>query len=189
MIGLKPPAQQARRARRARSGAMGVAQRLQWPTLGLVVVIHGGWLAATFWSDRLPLAALIAVGGWLIAWRGSLQHEIIHGHPTRWRRLNDALAAAPLGLWLPFEAYRRAHIDHHASDALTDPNHDPESRYLRAGGGLDYRARHGLAELQASLLGRLTLGPIVEIIGFLIGQAGAAMATRRGCARRGSCTA
>ena len=59
----------------------------------------------------------------------SLQHEIIHNHPTRWRRLNRALGTWPLVLWLPFEIYRRTHLQHHNDNRLTDPLEDPESYY------------------------------------------------------------
>jgi fatty acid desaturase len=140
---------------------------IEWPTVFLALVIHAGWLAATFWHDRLPPLALFAIGGWLIAWHGSLQHEIIHGHPTPWRRVNALLGAAPLNLWLPFEVYRRSHLAHHAVEHLTDPAHDPESRYLAPG---DRAMRRAFARAQATLLGRLILGPILEIGGFLAGQ-------------------
>ena len=57
-----------------------------------------------------PLAARggRARGGVLITLHSSLQHEIVHGHPTRWLGVNRLLAMLPLSLWLPFERYRRA---------------------------------------------------------------------------------
>jgi fatty acid desaturase len=141
---------------------------IEWPTLVLALAIHAGWLAATFWHDRIPPLVLLALGGWLIAWHGSLQHEIIHGHPTPWRPINTLLAAAPLSLWLPFEAYRRSHLAHHAAERMTDPAHDPESRYLApATGGV----KRALAQAQSTLLGRLILGPLIDITSFLTGQA------------------
>jgi len=135
---------------------------LEWPTLVVAVAIYGGWLAATWWHDALPWAPRIAVGGWLIAWHGSLQHEVIHGHPTPWRRVNTLIGSIPLALWLPFERYRRTHLSHHATERVTEPGADPESRYLapRAGApGLERR----IAALQASLAGRMLLGPFVEV--------------------------
>jgi fatty acid desaturase len=132
----------------------------EWPTLGLAVVIYGMWAATTFFHARLPWPLLALLGGWVTAWHGSLQHEIIHGHPTRSPRLNTIIGFAPLSLWLPFEAYRQSHLAHHATEHLTDPAHDPEARYLPASA----RSAHRLAAtLQASLLGRLILGPFVEI--------------------------
>ncbi len=141
---------------------------VDWRTLGLAVVIYGGWGAATVFHAKLAWPVLLVIGGWLTAWHGSLQHEIIHGHPTRSRRLNTALGFAPLNLWLPFEAYRESHLAHHASHHLTDPRHDPEARYLPETAG---PLRRALAAVQATLLGRLTLGPLVEIGGFLVDEA------------------
>ena len=138
---------------------------VDWRTLGLAVVIYGGWGAATVFHAKLAWPALLVIGGWLTAWHGSLQHEIIHGHPTRSRRVNTALGFAPLSLWLPFEAYRESHLAHHASHHLTDPRHDPEARYLPEAAG---PLRRGLAAVQATLAGRLILGPFVEIGGFLV---------------------
>jgi fatty acid desaturase len=145
-------------------------ESIEWPTIGLFILIHGLWLATTFWWVRLPWPALAVAGGWIVAWHGSLQHEVIHGHPTPWRRLNAALASAPLSLWMPLGLYRRSHLDHHAAEVLTDPVHDPESRYLTRGAGLGYEVRKRLASLQAPLLGRLLLGPVVEIAAFLASQ-------------------
>jgi len=142
---------------------------VEWPTLGLAAVIYGLWAAATFFHDRLPWPLLALVGGWSVAWHGSLQHEIIHGHPTRSRRLNTILGFAPLSLWLPFEAYRQSHLAHHATEHLTDPRHDPEARYLPASASF---ARRTAAALQASLLGRLVLGPFIEVAGFWWDEAG-----------------
>jgi len=152
------------------SKAVGELDRraVDWRTLGLAAIIYGGWGAATFFHAKLAWPVLLAVGGWLTAWHGSLQHEIIHGHPTRSRRLNTAIGFMPLSLWLPFEAYRDSHLAHHASPHLTDPDHDPEARYLSATAG---PLRRALAGVQATLLGRLVLGPFVEIGGFLIDEA------------------
>jgi fatty acid desaturase len=138
-------------------------------------VIYGLWAAATFFHDRLPWPLLGLVGGWVIAWHGSLQHEIIHGHPTRSRRINTLIGFAPLSLWLPFEVYRQSHLAHHATEHLTDPHYDPEARYLPAAAPL---ARRWAAVLQATLLGRLVLGPLIEIGVFCLAE------TRRVIIRR-----
>jgi fatty acid desaturase len=92
---------------------------LEWPTLGLAAAIYGGWVLATLYHARLPMLLLVAVGGWLTAWHGSLQHEVIHDHPTPWRGVNTAMALPPLSLWLPFDIYRRSHRIHHVLEHLT----------------------------------------------------------------------
>ena len=139
-----------------------------WPTLGLAITIYGLWGSATFFHAEIAWPFLALAGGWLTAWHGSLQHEIIHGHPTPSRRLNTLIGLPPLSLWLPFEAYRQSHLAHHATEHLTDPAHDPEARYLPASASRPHRAA---AALQASLLGRLILGPFIEIAGFWLIEA------------------
>lgn len=136
---------------------------LELPTLLLAAAIYGGWLAATFYHASIPTPVLLLIGGWLIAWHGSLQHETIHGHPTRWRWLNDAIGFPPLALWLPYPLYRRSHVAHHRSPSITDPLRDPESRYVADDRGF---AAIG-ARMQATLLGRLLLGPPLAIASLL----------------------
>jgi fatty acid desaturase len=145
---------------------------VEWPTAALAMVIYGGWAVLTFFHAALPPWLLLPLGAWLVAWHGSLQHEIIHGHPTRWRRLNTAIAFPPLSLWLPYEHYRRTHLAHHRDERLTDPLDDPESFYWEAGawerlGG----AGRALVRLQSTLLGRLLLGPAWCIGRFLVAEA------------------
>ena len=144
---------------------------VEWPTLLLAGVIYAGWIAATRLHDQLHPVALALLGGWLIAWHGSLQHEVIHGHPTPWRRLNDALAALPLSLWLPYEIYRRSHLRHHASEHLAHPAHDPEARYLPVGSGWRHGVALAAARAQSTLAGRLALGPIIDAARFLAAEA------------------
>ena len=76
-----------------------------WPTL---FVIAGFWitlLGLVFTSDRLPGVVVVVGLGILGCLYMSLQHEVIHGHPTRSRRVNHALVGVPLGLMLPFARY------------------------------------------------------------------------------------
>ena len=150
------------------SKARSALASIEWPTVVLAAVIYGGWIAATRLHDRLPPPVLALLGGWLVAWHGSLQHEAIHGHPTRSARLNAALVGAPLSLWLPYPIYRRSHLAHHAAERLADPAHDPEARYLPAHTGPLAKA---IGQAQATLAGRLVIGPFVEITGFLAGEA------------------
>ena len=152
---------------------MGVADRtervplsVEWPTLALALAIYGGWLAVTAWHAALPGPLLFALGAWLVAWQGSLQHEVIHGHPTPRRWVNDAIGFAPLSLWLPYAIYRRDHMAHHGTDHLTDPFDDTESNYLPRRGGL----AHVFAALEATLAGRIVFGPPIRAVRFWIGE-------------------
>jgi fatty acid desaturase len=130
------------------------------PTWLLAAAIYGGWFALTWAHGRLPWWAVLPLGGWLLAWHGSLQHEAIHGHPTRSRRVNALVAGLPLWLWLPFGLYRESHLAHHRDERITDPVEDPESFYVtpavwsRIG-----PVGRGLLWIHQTLLGRLVLGP------------------------------
>jgi fatty acid desaturase len=135
-------------------------------------MIHGGWFATASLWRHIPMVLLAALGGWFVAWHASLQHEVIHGHPTRWRRLNEAIGGLPLSLWLPYELYRKSHLRHHNDEMLTDPIEDPESAYLT----LDRWQRMGpvarlLIRFGATLAGRLLIGPAVMIGGLLASEA------------------
>jgi fatty acid desaturase len=143
-------------------------RRVEWPTILLAVVIYGGWLAVTYFHASLPAWLVVAAGAWLVAWHSSLQHEILHGHPTRSRRFNRGLASVPLSIWLPYESYRVSHLRHHHDERLTDPLDDPESRYLTTHdwGGLSLLGRT-LLRAQKTLLGRLVIGPLWAVGGFL----------------------
>ncbi len=142
------------------------AARTAWPTIVLAALVYAGWGLATAWHAALPWPVLMLAGGWLLAWQGSLQHETIHGHPTRWRTVNDAIGFAPLSLWLPYRLYRRSHIAHHGAAVITDPGHDPESRYRSQDGGVAGM----LGWLQATLIGQLVFGPPIAVARFLLAE-------------------
>ncbi|WP_260591582.1 fatty acid desaturase [Sphingomonas sp. TF3] len=137
-----------------------------WPTALVAGTIYGAWSALTLWHDALPLPVLLLLGGWIVAWHGSLQHETIHGHPTSIPAINQAIGFVPLSLWLPYACYRRSHIAHHASPAITDPLADPESRYVDRHRGVAWLA----ARLQSTLFGHMLIGPPIAIVRFLIDE-------------------
>jgi fatty acid desaturase len=149
-----------------------VRRTVEWPTVALAVFIYALWFGATWFWRALHSPLLAALGGVAVAWHMSLQHEIIHNHPTRWRRLNRAIGTWPLALWLPFEIYRITHLQHHNDLRLTDPLEDPESYYLTAE---QWRALgplgRGLTREQSTLAGRLLLGPASAMARFWGGEA------------------
>ena len=125
-----------------------------------------------------------ALGAALLALQSSMQHEFIHGHPTAWRRLNRALGAVPLTLWLPFESYRRTHLVHHCDERLTDPFDDPETQYWTAE---DWTALGPLGRafimVHSTLAGRLVFGPAWNIGRYLANEAKALAAGDRATRR------
>jgi len=143
----------------------------EWPTVALAALIYGGWLGVTYFHSALPWWVVSPAGAWLVAWQGSLQHEVVHGHPTRWRRLNRLLALPALSLWLPYESYRVSHLMHHRDERLTDPLDDPESFYWtkELWGSLG-RIWYLPLRLQTTLAGRLLLGPAWIVPRYLIKQ-------------------
>jgi fatty acid desaturase len=159
---------------------VGVRPSVEWPTLALGALIYLGWLALTYWHEQLPLWLLLPLGAYLIAWHSSFQHEVLHGHPTRSRRINWWLGYPPLALWLPFERYRLTHLSHHRDERLTDPFDDPETNYVEPSVWAAAPAwQRGIRRATSTLFGRLTLGPFVGISRWLHGEARAMIAGDR----------
>jgi fatty acid desaturase len=144
------------------------------PTFMVALIVHAAWLWLTWYGARLPAWALMGLaplGGFVVAWHGSLQHEITHGHPTRWRGINTAIGSLPIGLLLPFGIYREQHLVHHRSPALTDPLFDPESFYVtRSWWGQAQWAERALARARMTVVGRLLLGPPSIALRFLASE-------------------
>ena len=137
-----------------------LGRRIEWPTIVLAIVIYGLWFGTTLFWRNLPWWALAGLGAWTIAWQMNLQHEVIHGHPTPNRFVNEAIGIWPLSLWLPFSTYRSTHLRHHQDANLTDPFEDPESYYWTAAGWTSLGPiGRALAQAQSTLLGRMVLGP------------------------------
>ena len=140
---------------------------VEWPTLALALFIHAAWFTLTYFWQSVPLILLVLAGGWLVAWHGSLQHEVMHGHPTRFRWINDSIGSFPVGLWLPYPLYKRAHLKHHNDEWLTDPIEDPESYYLTGPTWQRFGAFGRLVtHVNNTLPGRLIIGPLVTLAAF-----------------------
>jgi fatty acid desaturase len=132
---------------------------VEWPTLLVALGCWAGFVALLVWHDRLPAVVVVLAFALLCGWYMSLQHEVIHGHPTPWRWLNHALVWTPLSLWLPFGLYRDLHLVHHRSD-LTTPGSDPETFYVSPE-TWDAASRTRRLALRANrtMVGRLLIGP------------------------------
>ncbi|TNF65328.1 MAG: fatty acid desaturase [Rhodobacteraceae bacterium] len=146
-------------------------RQVEWITFGLILATYAGWAAVTAWlypAAPVPAVLLTAV---LIAFHASLTHEVLHGHPFPWRRLNEALMFAPLNLAFPYNRFRDLHLAHHQDARLTDPFDDPESNYLDPG---DWerlpRWQQRLFAAQNTLLGRMALGPGIGQVRFMAAE-------------------
>ncbi len=156
-------------------------QRTGAPTWIIAALAYGGWIALTLGYQALPWWVLLPAAGGVMALYGSLQHETIHGHPTRWRWLNEALGWAPLWLWLPYPIYRDDHRTHHDDTILTDPLADPESKYALAADWPGFsRLRRAVLSVNTTLLGRLAIGPALSIGDFLCREARAVIVNAPG---------
>lgn len=143
-------------------------------TLAVAFGVYAGFFLVTWYFDRWPLWLAAPALAVLLAWYGSLQHETIHGHPTSSRRVNALIASLPLALWIPYPVYRRTHLLHHRfrGRILTDPELDPESFYLpRGSSDAQGPLRRLAARANNTLLGRLTLGPLLVVGRFYAAEA------------------
>jgi fatty acid desaturase len=149
--------------------------RVEWPTVVLIVICHGGWLAAgaLLWASH-PVIAVAALT-LAVALQSSLMHEASHGHPTRNAAVNELLVSLPLGLVYPYRRFKALHMRHHADERLTDPFDDPESYYRALWQHerfpLWFRA---LLSANNSMVGRFLLGPALASVGFFLTEAAAA---------------
>ncbi|GAB4394728.1 MAG: fatty acid desaturase [Kiloniellaceae bacterium] len=171
------------------SGAGQAARRLprrtELPTLLVALAIYGGFAALTWFHAALPWWVLLPLGAYLVAWHGSLQHEVTHGHPFPNARANELLVLPSLWLWIPFRLYRESHLAHHDDAHLTDPLEDPESYYLDAAAWATAGPlTRAFLRAHNTLAGRLLLGPLrclyvfyrAELARVLRGDAGHAKA-------------
>ncbi|MBP0589202.1 fatty acid desaturase [Paraburkholderia sp. LEh10] len=146
--------------------------RTEWPTWLLIVTIYGGWFFVASHVRALGLSVAIALLAVISAWYMSLQHELLHGHPTRSAFVNGLIGFAPLAVWFPYPVYRQLHLQHHDDWHLTHPEIDPESYFVSA------EAWRQAGPLTRALLiarntfaGRLLLGPAFSIAATATGAA------------------
>jgi fatty acid desaturase len=143
--------------------------RSEWPTWVLIATIYGGWFSVATHARSLGLPLATVLLALLSTWYLSLQHELLHGHPTCSHVINGLLGCAPLAVWFPYGIYRESHLRHHDDPHLTRPEHDPESYFVtgdmwqRAGA-----ATRALLTVRNTFIGRLLVGPAFAIAATLI---------------------
>lgn len=140
--------------------------RTDWPTWLLLIGTCAAWFALIHYSQHLGQGLTLVLLVPVITFWMSVQHELLHGHPTRWLWVNKLLGYAPLAIWYPYTLYRDSHLLHHRDEELTLPQRDPESRYFSGqhwqGNGRGARALHWLNK---TLCGRLLVGPLIALVG------------------------
>ncbi len=140
--------------------------RHEWPTWLTLASCYIAWLLLLLWHRQIgwlwiPLTTL------LITLHSSLQHEMLHGHPTRSKVFNELLVFLALGLFIPYRRFRDLHLQHHRNEKLTDPYDDPESWYLTEADWLNrsYFLKMAL-QVNATLAGRMLIGPLLSLYAF-----------------------
>ena len=140
--------------------------RIEWPTIGLIALVYLV-LGMLVWNHAVLPWWLLPIGAYFAALHVSLQHETLHGHPTRLRWLNELMIFATPTFWLPFGRYRETNLQHHHDIDLIDPVPDPESYYLlpyewsRAGA-----LKRFFFSVNHTLGGRMLIGPAVSVVRF-----------------------
>lgn len=145
--------------------------RTEWPTWLLIVLIYGGWLAVVLLVHGGLLSMLAATPLLIVlcTWHMSLQHELLHGHPTRSATVNKLLGIVPLAIWYPYAIYRDTHIAHHRDESLTEPNVDPESTYVSPEQWINaWPWQRALWRMRKSFVGRLVIGPPLGVVTLLV---------------------
>ena len=146
-----------------------LATRFLWrselPTWLLIIAIYTGWFTALAYWHTLGLLPATVLLIWFTAWYMSLQHELIHGHPTRFPRLNQLFGTLPLAVWYPYGLYRDSHLAHHRNDHLTVPVDDPESYYFTEQTWARFMPwQKRIIHVRNTFLGRLLLAPLLDIV-------------------------
>jgi fatty acid desaturase len=143
----------------------GSMARTEWPTWLALIVVYAAWVGAIYFHAFLGpvLTSLLLV--LVCAWYMSIQHELVHGHPTRIRWLNKLLGFAPLAIWFPYTLYAESHLRHHNDNNLTLPDVDPETHYV-SGRRWDTSGpvMRMLYTARKSFWGRFFFGPALALV-------------------------
>lgn len=155
-------------------------QRIEWQTVALIAVAWCGYGLVTLLWAELGWVVAAPLGAYVICLIGSLQHEAVHGHPTRSGRVNEALVWLPVGLLFPYRRYRAMHLKHHNNDHLTDPGNDPESYYMDPQAWARTPAPLRLVyTVNNTFAGRMLIGPAMAAVHFLKDEIAAIVAGER----------
>ena len=144
---------------------------IELPTLGLILLTYTAWTALVTQGHNLPILLWVVLFALNLTLFLSVNHEVIHGHPTRNATVNRLLLLFPLGWVFPYERFRDTHMQHHKTDELTDPFDDPESWYYPK---LAYEEMNAIIRatltFNNTLFGRMLIGPIISVSKFYISE-------------------
>ncbi len=138
--------------------------RTEWPTWLALVAVYGAWFGILHVHAELGMPLTTLLLAVTSAFFMSVQHELVHGHPTRWPWFNKLLGYAPFAVWFPYPLYVATHLRHHNDEKLTLPGVDPESNYVSPEEWAHIGAfKRWLYRARLSFWGRFALGPAMSI--------------------------
>ncbi|MEO0619688.1 MAG: fatty acid desaturase [Pseudomonadota bacterium] len=152
--------------------------------MALIAGCYASWGVLTWFHADMPFLVFIPLTAYVVALHSSIQHEVMHGHPTRNARLNEAVIYPPIGIVVPYRRFKALHLRHHCDERLTDPYDDPESWYVCP----DCWDEHTwfsrtIRRINATLAGRLTVGPLLAAVGLIRSDMALMRSGQRGVAR------
>lgn len=144
----------------------GFTARTEWPTWLLIIVVYGSWILPLIALHRGLITLAFATPFLILssAWYMSLQHELLHGHPTRFAWINALFGYAPIAVWYPYALYRDSHLTHHRDEDLTMPGVDPESNYVHPENWRTMSfVMRALWQVRKTFVGRFVVGPPMAV--------------------------
>jgi fatty acid desaturase len=146
--------------------------RIEWPTIAMIAACYGLWFLIGLYVWPVAPAAALVLMAFPVALHSSLQHEALHGHPTRKAWINElTVGLLPLAPAYPFRRFKTLHLRHHHDERLTDPYDDPESYYLDGRHHAELRPfLRWLLSANNTLAGRMIFGPPLMVWGFVSGD-------------------
>jgi fatty acid desaturase len=137
----------------------------EYRTLAMIVGTYIFWIGIPLSGASIYLAVPLLI--LLTTLHSSLQHEVLHGHPTTSKLINELLVSLPIGLFIPYQRFRDQHLAHHNDETLTDNFDDPESNFLSADRWQELGPiRKRLMNFNRTLLGRMLAGPAITLATF-----------------------
>lgn len=159
-------------------------RQIEWPTVAMLVLCYGLWAVAGLVVWPIAPWVAIVIMAVMAGFHTSLQHEALHGHPTKNAAINEALVSLPLAVAFPYRRFKTIHLRHHCDESLTDPYDDPESWYLAEGDHAALSApMRWLLAINNTFIGRLIIGPPLMVFGFLRDDARRLIADEQGVRR------
>ena len=145
--------------------------RIEYPTLGLILLSYASWILLVLFGHYLPVIVWTLVFALNVTLFLSITHEVVHGHPTSKAFINRLLILFPIGWIFPYERFKDTHIQHHETDELTDPFDDPESWYHPKS---SFESMNQLVRtiftFNNTILGRMLIGPAISMAKFYISE-------------------